>query len=666
MSDFNRFARAIEKQFNLMAQASLFITTPDNDQVWAQYLAAFPEGTNPVFRERTEHDCSCCRQFVKNIGNVVAIINGEKVSVWDAPDLEYPYNEVANHLAILVKDHPITSLFVATEPQYGNETTYERVLDATPRTWHHFQAKIPAAHYGKATAAQRKGEYNGNVTLLKRGLDELSPAAVSEVIDLILAKSLYRGEEHLPALQSFAQLQADYLRRAPHSQELMLWANGKSPGCRFRNTVIGTLVQDLTEGTGIEHAVRSFEAKVAPTNYKRTTALITPGMVKTAMATITELGLENALERRFARISDITMNNVVWADNSAQKQMKGSLQDLLLESAVVMQGKPAGKAQDITIADFLANVLPKAKGLEIFVRSNQQNQLMSLTAPVHSDVEPLFKWPNNFAWSYNGNIADSIKEKVKKAGGNVTNAKLRISLAWFNFDDLDIHVREPNGTHIYFGNKLGKLDVDMNAGSGRTREPVENVSFTQPTNGRYIVSVQNYRKRETTDVGFTIELEANGILSQYSYLHAMRDNEIVEVGTVLYQDGQIVSFTPNKEMTGGAISQEIWGMPTEQFVKVNTVMLSPNHWDDHSVGNKHYFFILEGCRNDLPTRGIYNEFLNSKLDAHRKVFEVLGDKTKCVPTDDQLSGLGFSSTRDDELTVMVSDGKTRKPYTIFF
>lgn len=31
-----------------------------------------PAGTNPIFRERTEHDCSCCRNFVKNLGNVVA------------------------------------------------------------------------------------------------------------------------------------------------------------------------------------------------------------------------------------------------------------------------------------------------------------------------------------------------------------------------------------------------------------------------------------------------------------------------------------------------------------------------------------------------------------------------------------------------------------------
>ena len=77
MSDFSRFAIQIKQRFDLLSQHELYVTVPDGNQVWEKYLAAFPEGTNPIFRERTEHDCSCCRQFIKNIGNVVAIINGQ-------------------------------------------------------------------------------------------------------------------------------------------------------------------------------------------------------------------------------------------------------------------------------------------------------------------------------------------------------------------------------------------------------------------------------------------------------------------------------------------------------------------------------------------------------------------------------------------------------------
>jgi hypothetical protein len=96
------------------------------------------------------------------------------------------------------------------------------------------------------------------------------------------------------------------------------------------------------------------------------------------------------------------------------------------------------------------------------------------------------------------------------------------------------------------------------------------------------------------------------------------------------------------------------------------MMMSPNFWGESAVGNKHYFFMLDGCKNPVPTRGIYNEHLRSDLDKHRKVFEVLGNKTMCEPTDDQLSGVGFSSTRGDTVVVSVAGAKLRKIYNVKF
>ncbi|MCF1193342.1 hypothetical protein LRR18_17265, partial [Mangrovimonas sp. AS39] len=93
----------------------------------------------------------------------------------------------------------------------------------------------------------------------------------------------------------------------------------------------------------------------------------------------------------------------------------------------------------------------------------------------------LFKWDNNFTWSYNGGVADSIKERVKTAGGNVSGY-LCCRLAWYNHDDLDFHMKEPGSNEIYYGRKGpstcgGQLDVDMNAGCGITRTPVENIFY---------------------------------------------------------------------------------------------------------------------------------------------------------------------------------------------
>lgn len=663
MSEFAKFAHLIKQRFDELSKHELYTVHLDPDVVYQTYLASFPEGTNPIYRERTEHDCSCCRNFIKNLGSVVAIIDGKLQSVWTGMGAEYPYNVVAEALAELVENTAIEGIFRTSERSYGAASTNELLDNGKVKTWNHFYGVVASRHFSKQTA-QVRGDYATTVSVFKRGLDELKPEAFETVLDLIAAKNLYRGEEFLNSIQQFQAMQQLYLSQPSYQlKELFVWTQAGSMASRFRNTAIGTLVQDLSEGKELEAAVRSFETKVAPTNYKRTTALITPAMIKQAMDTINEMGLEGALERRFAKLSDVSVNNVLWVDNSVQGQMKGGIEALLMDAVAVPALPVQQKAEDIGIEDFMSNVLPLAKSMSVFVKGSMQNQFMSLTAPVHADVNPLFKWANNFGWSYNGNITDSIKEKVKRAGGN-TEAKLRVSLGWFNPDDLDIHCMGPDG-HIYYGAKKGILDVDMNAwGPKSDTDPVENLSWTNPRDGKYVIQVNQYSKRTNDRPGFVIEVENNGQVSQYSYQKAVSG----AVSAIEFQvkNGTIIELTVFNGLTGGGISQNVWGVDTEQFVKVNTLMFSPNHWDGQKIGNKHWFFILDGCRNNEPTRGIYNEFLNSELDKHRKVFEVLGARTMCQPTDEQLSGVGFSSTRGDTVLVQVQGDKYRKLFNISF
>ena len=673
MSDFSKFAALVHAQFTAMSKGELFTVAVDPDVLYAAYLAAFPEGSNPVFRERTEHDCSCCRSFIKNIGHVVAIVDGQLVSVWDVI-AEYPYDVVTASMSAFVKSHPIESLFRAAEPSYGVETSKELRVDGSVHTWNHFHGKVADKHYSK-NGAQLRGDFNTAAGVFERGLKELMPSAFADVIELIEANGLYRGTEFLPALKEFQKAQIAYLAldldKELSAHSLFVWANAGSNVARFRNTAIGTLIQDISEGTPFEAAVKSFEAKVAPTNYKRTTALITPRMVADAMKTINELGLEPALERRFATIHDITINNVLWADGSVKPLMKGGVESLLMGAARLPAAFAPTAIEDIGIADFMATVLPKATSIELIVKNAHQGNFMSLTAPVHTDVEPLFKWGNNFGWSYEGNITDSIKERVKAAGGMVVG-DLCCRLAWNYRDDLDFHMYEPSGYHIGFHNRRvastsgGILDLDANGGDGQRDDPAENIYYTdrrEMKEGEYRLVVHNYSRR-CDGIGFEAEIEFDGQVHHIVYDKVLRTNDTVQVMRLKYtkKDGfEILESLPSSHA-----SRQQWGIATNTPVKVTTVMHSPNFWDGQTIGNQHTFFILDGCRNETPARGIYNEFLNAKLEVHRKVFEVLGDKTKCQPTNDQLSGVGFSSTKSDSVQVNVTGAKIRKSYNIIF
>lgn len=666
-STFHLFASAVRARFDDLSSEMLFVVNSDRDAIWQAYLDAFPEGTNPIFRERTEHDCSCCRAFIRDIGAVVAIQNGAVATVWDLNGLPHPYQTVADAMSEHVKALAIRDVFLTKNAQRGTEKSIE-IMNGATHEWRHFAVRAPQ-QFITSDVDTKQGDLRTTFAVLKRGVTELTPEAIATVADLIADNAIYRGAEFKAAVNEFRSVQSRVMAAPDESaRDLVIWSAIGSPAARFRNTVIGTLVQDLSSGDDLDRAVRAYETKVAPTNYKRPKALITKAMVEQAMKTIHDLGLEHALERRHARLSDVSVNSVLFVDNSVQGKMKGGIEGLLMKEVKPAPFDP-DKAEEIGVDRFVAEILPKTTGLQAYLENTALGNFVSLTAPVHEDSKSLFRWGNDFAWSYDGDVADSIKERVKRAGGMVEGVAMRVSLAWSNFDDLDIHVVEPSGNHVYYGNKSGKLDVDMNAGSGTTREPVENVRWVRPLSvGRYQVFVHNYHKRESTGVGFAVEIELGGVLRTFRHERMLGDRERKAVFELMIASDGSANMTVNKDgIVVGDIAQEKWGIRTLSLVKVNSVVLSPNHWDeDQATGNKHWFFLLDGCKNPLPTRGIYNEFLAPGLEKHRKVFEVLGDKTKCPVVDEQLSGIGFSSTKSDRLTVVAVGPKLNKAYTIVF
>ncbi len=659
--NFIDFKESVRQQLEEMAQHELYVVDVDKDILWNTYLDSFPPGTNKIYKERREYDCQCCKRFIRALGNVVSITNNKLVSVWDL-DIDGAFKTVANKLSEMVKTNQIKSVFRHYERKVGVDYNYSLTDSKDNIKFNHFYFELPKSFIvSKDAIGTVLSDNRSNHAVLKRSLEEITIESAETVLELIEQNSLYRGEEHQELVEKFIKAKKQY--EAAKNKDLFCWAV-KAYG--IRNTVIGTLLVDISDGKDINEAVRLFESKVAPTNYKRPSAIITKRMIDSAQNKIKELGYEPCLDRRFAVKEDVTINNVLFANRSTKKIMNVFDE---LKKDVSENIDKFKKTEEIGIEKFIKDVLPKVESIELMFENKYINNLMSLISPQNKEAENIFKWGNNFSWSYNGEVADSIKERVKKAGGNV-NGVLRCSLSWYNYDDLDIHVVEPNGNEIYYSNarrrhpSSGILDVDMNVNSNGSRNAVENIVWTNKgkmLEGKYKLFIHNYTPREMDDVGFEVEIEHNGDIQTFCYDKRVSGKVTVAEFNYSKRDGlKFINSLPSSKAT-----KEIWNINTNNFHQVSMVMNSPNHWDGEKTGNKHYFFMIEDCVNSKAARGFYNEFLKEVLNPHRKVFEILGSKMKAKKTDSQLSGIGFSSTQRNDVLCKVTGNFNRVLKIIF-
>lgn len=94
--DFKQFSQKINDQFNYLdTQGRLLHAGISKQQLTEEYLSSFPEGTDPIYIENTTHDCNCCKSFLRQIGNVITVKDGEVLTLWDNfNEYETPYKEV--------------------------------------------------------------------------------------------------------------------------------------------------------------------------------------------------------------------------------------------------------------------------------------------------------------------------------------------------------------------------------------------------------------------------------------------------------------------------------------------------------------------------------------------------------------------------------------------
>lgn len=684
---FKNLSDAVNANYAKMIadKSPMFLVDFDKEFMWECYLDGFQDAT-----VKQSYNCNNCKSFFRRYAGIVALDkelnyvtifdNTSSVIALDAEMSEDGMADAIKNVIEYIKSCPIKTIPVFQyNPKEAMGGVKSNVSCTTHIQWNHFNIDIPkqfiATDSGVSAASQR-GTFSSKASTLSRCLDEIKLSDTELLIELIDQGSIYRGTEFRHMLVEFANIQKQAALQTQNKQNFpyLIALTASENITNIRNTAIGTLLVNIAEGMDLDTAVKKYESVTAPTNYKRPTALATPRMIEEGKKELQELGLLNALNRKFAVIGEININNVI---HTFTKENVAAL-DIFdeMKEDVLVNPRTLSKVEEISISDFIEKVLPSAKSVQALVENRHRPNFVSLLTSQDPNEVNLFKWNNNFSWSYAGGIADSLREKVAQLGGRIDGV-FRFSHSWNELERneslMDLHVfmpgcelpkqgtKGPNvrGRRVGWNSRKdtqsgGVQDVDYTSEAPKDYIPVENITFPsldRMPEGVYTCMIHNWAFRRTGGRG-KAEIEVGGVTYQYEY-PATKNLEWVTIAEVTLKNGE---FTVEHKLDTDSkvASNKIWNIDTYKLHDVTNIMLSPNFWDDNQQGNKHFIFTLRNCVNDEQPRPFLNEFLRPELDKHRKLFEMLGGRVKIADDTNQLSGIGFSETLRNELIVKVT------------
>lgn len=657
------FAKEIYAQLDLITKSGNPIVELDYEGDIAEvYLDNIPKEYNPIFRERRYFDGNYDKRFLRAVGNMAMITEDYKVvSLWDF-ESKTVLEPARKAMLEAVKECNIKDLFLHFEKWVGNEPNVDskdnRII------WEHYLYRLPNSLVEKNDYIPTvKGKYRAEYETLSRSLKEVNIEDLTTVIDLIEDNAIYRGREFLKVLIEWRSDKEEYDKINTDEYVWYITIKGMKKErtlFKYRNSVIGSLITDLYEGKDLESAVKSYEAKVAPSNYKRPKALVTTRMVDDAKAKLEELGFLDSIYRAPAKLTDIPTDKVLF---TSQEVRSLSVFDDLKKDATNNITKKVNlkEAKEVGMKEFF-EMLPNVRKIDLYPNIDVNSSKVVMTKPYYEDSLSPFKWDNGFSWTYTDtDSADSITQRVKNAGGNV-DGEVRFSLSWDNTDDLDIILENAyTGDMIFFNRKRnlsGELDIDANFMT-IMENPVENIywnSINDMADGKYYVRVNNYTRRTNSDQGFKLQMAVLGEIVTYS----CSTNEVNhhEQMLTVYKNGRSIDIIDVNEKLS---KEDISG---KQFIEVKNILKSPNAWSDKVIGNEHVIFLADGIEVNFHVRGFFNEQLNATLNEHRKVTEVLGSKLKLSPDkfegDDIAKGYGFSITSNKNFYLRLTFENGRK------
>ncbi|QWY83081.1 hypothetical protein [Rhizobium phage RHph_X66] len=394
-SAFGPFADAVRERFASAIAGGQPLFTSDATDLWDEYLNGFDD---PI--ERQNHNCNCCRSFIRHYGGLLVIDDKgvQRSAIWDDDLAPAFFKKAAANLKKAAVRANVNGVFISSDAQWG-----------TPKTgpWNHFSLvqSNERIHRDRVnTAFQVMAQKKQDFGTLKHGLADYSRDVVASAVNLLESEALYRSEKVIGPAKFLLAIHDAYRGRFKHRHENLIWkavATAPVGFCTPRSSMIGTLLDDLKDGMSVELVKSRFKTKMDPLQYQRPQAAPSAGNIAVAEKLVEKLGIQNSLKRRFARLEEIT---TIWTPTApaAAPATGGVFGHLTPKNTPAKSDAPVAPLQNITWEKFLRTVVPKALSMEMQMVSTRAAFAAIVTAE-DPDAPPILQWDseekrNPFSW----------------------------------------------------------------------------------------------------------------------------------------------------------------------------------------------------------------------------------------------------------------------------
>ncbi len=410
--EYDVFLATLRGRVTDVLNAERRVFTTDAEGLFPMYLHHLPMHLVLV------HNCYTCRRFLTTYGALVTIdANGRTTPLlWNPDEVPDLYRDSVKALARIVASSKVTGVFFSDAMTWGTPVT---------GPWTHMAVTPPkelvfgtdsSLRTAEGTSAEKTQDYE----MLHRGLAEFPHELCVKAHSLLTNGQLTRSEKHVGMAKWLVDLHAarDAAKGQPAKNNVVWRATATAPAgfCHVRSGMIGTLLEDLASGMDFHVLQRRFNEKMDPLQYQRATAPLSEGNRAQAEKLIADLGVEKSLERRFAKIEDVT---AIWKPDFLHIIKAGGIFGHLKTGDKVPATQVLGPAVTMTWDKFLRTVIPDAVGIAYHVPHYPKSYFGMVTA-VHPDAPPILQWDlpekrNPVSWYFYVN--GSLPQKWNLAAG---------------------------------------------------------------------------------------------------------------------------------------------------------------------------------------------------------------------------------------------------------